>query len=134
VVGAFGNWYATDYYKWYLPTGTVAHFLIAGGVVGRVASAHARRAEPVVLEVRASSRAGFGAGTGKVTGSGRGTAKAAGPWRGRVRRRRVLDRQWPSLPVSANGLDASPGWISRARNSGQADALVMRRVPVAAAS
>jgi hypothetical protein len=132
VVGAFGNRYATDYDKWYLPTGTVAHFLTAGGVVGWVASARARRAGPVVPEVRESSRAGLGAGTGQVTGSGRGTAKAAGPWRERVRRR-VLDPQWPSLPASANGLDASSGWISRVRNSGQADALVMRRVPVAAA-
>ncbi|WP_297654976.1 DUF1611 domain-containing protein [Pseudonocardia sp.] len=51
VVGAFGNRYATDYYEGYLPTGSVAHLLTAGGVVGRVASAHARRGEPTVLEV-----------------------------------------------------------------------------------
>ncbi len=51
VAGAFGNRYATDYYEGYLPTGTVAHMLTAGGVVGQVASAHARRAEPTVLEV-----------------------------------------------------------------------------------
>jgi hypothetical protein len=51
VVGAFGNRYATDYYEGYLPTGTAAHLLTAGGVVGWVASAHARRGEPTVLEV-----------------------------------------------------------------------------------
>jgi hypothetical protein len=51
VAGAFGNRYATDYYEGYLPTGTVAHLLTAGGVVGRVASAHARRGAPTVLEV-----------------------------------------------------------------------------------
>jgi hypothetical protein len=51
VAGAFGNRYATDYYEGYLPTGPVAHLLTAGGVVGRVASAHARRGEPTVLEV-----------------------------------------------------------------------------------
>ncbi|NMH94702.1 hypothetical protein HF519_24640, partial [Pseudonocardia bannensis] len=51
VAGAFGNRYATDYYEGYLPTGTEAHLLTAGGVVGRVASAHARRREPTVLEV-----------------------------------------------------------------------------------
>jgi hypothetical protein len=51
VVGAFGNRYATDYYEGYLPTGPVAHLLTAGGVVGQVASAHARRGEPTVLEL-----------------------------------------------------------------------------------
>ena len=51
VVGAFGNRYATDYYEGYLPTGTVAHLLTAGGVVGWVASAHALRGEPTELEV-----------------------------------------------------------------------------------
>ena len=51
VAGALGNRYATDYYEGYLPTGTMAHLLTAGGVVGRVASAHARRREPTVLEV-----------------------------------------------------------------------------------
>jgi hypothetical protein len=51
VVGAYGNRYATDYYEGYLPTGTTAHLLTAGGVVGQVASAHARRSEPTELEV-----------------------------------------------------------------------------------
>ena len=51
VAGAFGNRYATDYYEGYLPTGTAAHLLTAGGVVGWVASAHERRGEPTVLEV-----------------------------------------------------------------------------------
>jgi hypothetical protein len=51
VVGAFGNRYATDYYEGYLPTGPVAHLLTAGGVVGQVASAHARRGEPTVLDL-----------------------------------------------------------------------------------
>jgi hypothetical protein len=51
VVGAFGNRYATDYYEGYLPVGTTAHLLTAGGVVGWVVSAHARRGEPTVLEV-----------------------------------------------------------------------------------
>ena len=51
VAGAFGNRYATDYYEGYLPTGTAAHLLTAGGVIGWVASAHARRHEPTTLEV-----------------------------------------------------------------------------------
>jgi hypothetical protein len=51
VVGALGNRYATDYYEGYLPSGSVAHLLTAGGVVGRVASAHARCSEPTQLEV-----------------------------------------------------------------------------------
>jgi hypothetical protein len=51
VVGAYGNRYATDYYEGYLPTSTQAHLLTAGGVVGVVASAHTRRAEPTELEV-----------------------------------------------------------------------------------
>ncbi len=51
VAGAFGNRYATDYYEGYLPTGSVAHLLTAGGVIGWVVSAHARRREPTVLEV-----------------------------------------------------------------------------------
>jgi hypothetical protein len=51
VAGAFGNRYATDYYEGYLPTGPVAHLLTAGGVVGQVVSAHARRGEPTVLHV-----------------------------------------------------------------------------------
>jgi hypothetical protein len=60
VVGAFGNRYATDYYEGYLPTGPVAHLLTAGGVIGRVASAHARRGEPTVLEVLGSLTDGSG--------------------------------------------------------------------------
>jgi hypothetical protein len=51
LVGAFGNRYATDYYEGYLPTGTAAHLLTAGGVVGVVASAHSRRSGPTELEV-----------------------------------------------------------------------------------
>jgi hypothetical protein len=51
VVGAYGNRYATDYYEGYLPTGTAAHLLTAGGVIGQVASAHAHRNEPTELEV-----------------------------------------------------------------------------------
>jgi hypothetical protein len=54
VVGALGNRYATDYYEGYLPSGSVAHLLTAGGVVGVVASAHARRGEPTRLEVLGS--------------------------------------------------------------------------------
>ena len=51
VVGALGNRYATDFYEGYLPSGSVAHLLTAGGVVGVVASAHVRRGEPTQLEV-----------------------------------------------------------------------------------
>jgi hypothetical protein len=54
VVGALGNRYATDFYEGYLPSGSVAHLLTAGGVVGVVASAHARRSEPTQLEVLGS--------------------------------------------------------------------------------
>jgi hypothetical protein len=46
---------------------------------------------------------------------------------------RSLDPRWPRRPVCTNRADASPDWISRARNSRQAHALVIRRVPVAAA-
>lgn len=51
VVGACGNRYATDYYEGYLPTGTTAHLLTAGGVIGVVASAHSRRSEATQLEL-----------------------------------------------------------------------------------
>ena len=54
VVGALGNRYATDFYEGYLPSGSVAHLLTAGGVVGVVASAHVRRGEPTQLEVLGS--------------------------------------------------------------------------------
>jgi hypothetical protein len=51
VVGAYGNRYATEFYEGYLPDGPQAHLLTAGGVVGTVASAHARRGPPTTLEV-----------------------------------------------------------------------------------
>ncbi len=51
IVGAYGNRYASDYYEGYLGTGPMAHLLTAGGVIGTVASTHARYAEPTVLEV-----------------------------------------------------------------------------------
>lgn len=51
VVGACGNRYATEFYEGYLPRGTAAHLLTAGGVVGVVASAHARRGPPTELSV-----------------------------------------------------------------------------------
>ncbi|HEY0694093.1 MAG TPA: hypothetical protein VGD71_34255, partial [Kribbella sp.] len=58
VVGAFGNRYATDYYEGYLPTGTVAHLLTAGGEMARVASAHVRNtdsAERAAADIRATT-------------------------------------------------------------------------------
>jgi hypothetical protein len=51
LVGACGNRYATDFYEGYLPTGTTAHLLTAGGLIGAVATAHTRRAAPTELEV-----------------------------------------------------------------------------------
>jgi hypothetical protein len=51
VVGAYGNRYATDFYEGYLPRGRAAHLLTAGGLIGTVASAHARRGRPTELEV-----------------------------------------------------------------------------------
>lgn len=51
IVGAYGNRYASDYYEGYLSTGPLVHLLTAGGVIGTVASTHARYAEPTVLEV-----------------------------------------------------------------------------------
>lgn len=54
VVGAYGNRYASDYYEGYLAPGVVTHLLAAGGVVGTVASTHARYADPTVLEVAGS--------------------------------------------------------------------------------
>jgi hypothetical protein len=62
VVGALGNRYATDFYEGYLPWGSVAHLLTAGGVVGVVASAHVRRSEPTQLEVVGSLVGGSGVG------------------------------------------------------------------------
>jgi hypothetical protein len=50
VIGAYGNRYATDFYEGYLPTGSEAHLLTAGGVVGEVASAHTGRPAPTELE------------------------------------------------------------------------------------
>ena len=78
VVGALGNRYATDFYEGYLPSGSVAHLLTAGGVVGLVASAHARRGEPTRLEVLGSLADASGVGlsmdefalTAPVSGSG----------------------------------------------------------------
>ncbi len=51
VVGAYGNRYATDFYEGYVPAGPRTHLLTAGGVIGTVASSHARRGEPTALEV-----------------------------------------------------------------------------------
>lgn len=51
IVGAHGNRYASDYYEGYLSAGPTVHLLTAGGVIGSVASTHARYAEPTVLEV-----------------------------------------------------------------------------------
>jgi hypothetical protein len=39
VAGAFGNRYATDYYEWHLPTGTMAHLLTASSLASREAAA-----------------------------------------------------------------------------------------------
>jgi hypothetical protein len=51
VVGAYGNRYATDFYEGYLPSGPQVHLLTAGGLIGMVASAHARRQPPTGLQV-----------------------------------------------------------------------------------
>lgn len=51
VVGACGNRYATDFYEGYVPSGTGAHLLTTGGVVGEVASAHEFRGPPTELEI-----------------------------------------------------------------------------------
>lgn len=51
IVGACGNRYASDYYEGYLGIGPAVHLLTAGGVIGTVASTHARYSEPTVLEV-----------------------------------------------------------------------------------
>jgi hypothetical protein len=51
VLGAYGNRYATDFYEGYLPVGRSAHLLTAGGLVGSVASTHARRGRPTELTV-----------------------------------------------------------------------------------
>lgn len=52
VVGAYGNRYATDFYEGYLPgAGDPVHLLTSGGLIGSVASAHARRGLPTVLDV-----------------------------------------------------------------------------------
>lgn len=64
VVGGLGNRYATDFYEGYLPSGSVAHLLTAGGLIGVVASAHASRGEPTQLEVLGSLA---GAGGGRMS-------------------------------------------------------------------
>jgi hypothetical protein len=51
VVGAVGNRYATDFYEGYVPTGPRTHLLTAGGLIGTVASADARRGSATELEV-----------------------------------------------------------------------------------
>ncbi|MCW2675202.1 MAG: hypothetical protein JWR70_242 [Modestobacter sp.] len=51
VVGAYGNRYATDFYEGYVPTGPRTHLLTAGGLIGTVASADARRGPATELEV-----------------------------------------------------------------------------------
>ena len=51
VVGAYGGRYATDFYEGYVPAGSHAHLLTAGGVIGTVASSHVRCGEPTALEV-----------------------------------------------------------------------------------
>lgn len=50
-VGAYGNRYATDFYEGYIAPGRIVHLLTAGGLIGRVASAHARRGDATELEV-----------------------------------------------------------------------------------
>lgn len=51
IIGACGNRYATDFYEGYLPSGTDAHLLTTGGVIGEVASAHEFRGPPTELEL-----------------------------------------------------------------------------------
>ncbi len=51
VVGAYGNRYATDFFEGYLSSAQSVHLLTAGGLIGRVASAHSRRGVPTELEV-----------------------------------------------------------------------------------
>ncbi|HZS21351.1 MAG TPA: DUF1611 domain-containing protein [Pseudonocardiaceae bacterium] len=51
VVGAYGNRYATDFFEGYLPSRAEVHLLTAGGLIGKVASAHTSRGAPTELEV-----------------------------------------------------------------------------------
>jgi hypothetical protein len=52
VVGAYGNRYATDFYEGYLPgRDDPVQLLTTGGLIGTVASAHARRGSPTALDV-----------------------------------------------------------------------------------
>jgi molybdopterin-guanine dinucleotide biosynthesis protein len=53
LVGAYGNRYATDFYEGYVPElgESVVHLLTAGGLVGRVASAHDAHLTPTELEI-----------------------------------------------------------------------------------
>lgn len=51
IAGAYGDRYATDFYEGYVTTDPQAHLLTAGGLVGRVASAHDARGKPTELEV-----------------------------------------------------------------------------------
>jgi hypothetical protein len=61
VVGAYGNRYATDFYEGYVQKGKHTHLLTAGGVIGTVASSHAKRGLPTVLEVVGALADGSGA-------------------------------------------------------------------------
>lgn len=51
VVGACGNRYASDFYEGYLGAGPMLHLLTAGGLLGVVASTHARHGEPTTLQL-----------------------------------------------------------------------------------
>jgi hypothetical protein len=50
IVGTYGNRYATDFYKGYVPSGPQMHLLTTGGLIGSVASAHEAVKEPTKLE------------------------------------------------------------------------------------
>jgi hypothetical protein len=51
IIGAFANRYASDYYEGYFMPGPTAHLLAASGLIGTVASTHARYAEPTCVEI-----------------------------------------------------------------------------------
>lgn len=51
IIGALANRYASDYYEGYFTPGRTAHLLAASGLIGTVASTHARYAEPTCVEI-----------------------------------------------------------------------------------
>ena len=113
VVGVLGNRYATDFYGGYVPAGPRTHLLTASGVIGTVASSHARRGEPTALEVIGALADGSGtplSWPGPPRAARRGPAPGHGD-RGGVgdERRQDNNGRWRHPGLGRAGLRAGAG-------------------------